>query len=661
MGLDEDYGDEFHDDDEQLEEVGAAPLFDASDALAEDSMADIKALAMSSPAVGNVGDDDYDEEYAEEFEDEHPSPAKAAPPAVPAAAYGAPEDDGYDDRTAAIDEPLDDEPAVGEAVRRSGADAADLASFAGEPLELDGASAGFADPEPLDDDGDVSSPRPPAGSLAEASGANGSVLHEFVVERLQATNAQLRRQLEDFKQLLRSSLEANKGEEPASPRAPRRGSPRASRGKSRSPSRRPQECMVTPFAYPISQKQLELSQRKALAYFTQNQRLQQELLVARGENGAGRRVEKRAEALEREVAALKEENRSLCAVQRNQSRALQTSADKQGALPDLVTGLESALRAAQEGQRRADARAAGAQKRERDARGKAAALAAELDEVMGYANAMRSMLSEGSSVIEPGASLAAVEPGASVAATAGEPDAAAPSPAEPAPATELVEARAAPMPSLDAVSALSAPKAIRKAEAQKLALAERTHAAALTENAKLKDHCAAMQRALQKYQLRSSREVLNLKADREKKAKEVERLEATLVQRERDLRLQQATVMKLKGNLEKLIERYHKLKAAANSQVSSASQVLSTLIEPNKSPSASHANISPVSSASAFSKASPEKRDAEPVEPADGAFVTQPKGGAFDAMAAQFHPVKPEIPPPDRIRTKKSPRPHNAG
>ena len=171
--------------------------------------------------------------------------------------------------------------------------------------------------------------------------------------------------------------------------------------------------------------------------------------------------------------------------------------------------------------------------------------------------------------------------------------------------------------------------AIRKAEAQKLALAERTHAAALTENAKLKDHCAAMQRALQKYQLRSSREVLNLKADREKKAKEVERLEATLVQRERDLRLQQATVMKLKGNLEKLIERYHKLKAAANSQVSSASQVLSTLIEPNKSPSASHANISPVSSASAFSKASPEKRDAEPVEPADGAFVTQPKGGAF--------------------------------
>jgi len=170
-----------------------------------------------------------------------------------------------------------------------------------------------------------------------------------------------------------------------------------------------------------------------------------------------------------------------------------------------------------------------------------------------------------------------------------------------------------------------------------------------------------MQRALQKYQLRSSREVLNLKADREKKGKEVERLEATLVQRERDLRLQQATVMKLKGNLEKLIERYHKLKAAANSQVSSASQVLSTLIEPNKSPSASHANISPVSSASAFSKASPEKRDAEPVEPADGAFVTQPKGGAFDAMAAQFHPVKPEIPPPDRIRTKKSPRPHNAG
>ena len=94
MGLDEDYGDEFHDDDEQLEEVGAAPLFDASDALAEDSMADIKALAMSSPAVGNVGDDDYDEEYAEEFEDEHPAPAKAAPPAVPAAAYGAPEDDG---------------------------------------------------------------------------------------------------------------------------------------------------------------------------------------------------------------------------------------------------------------------------------------------------------------------------------------------------------------------------------------------------------------------------------------------------------------------------------------------------------------------------------------------------------------------------------------
>ncbi|KAH8077140.1 hypothetical protein JL720_10102 [Aureococcus anophagefferens] len=427
MGLDEDYGDEFHDDDEQLEEVGAAPLFDASDALAEDSMADIKALAMSSPAVGNVGDDDYDEEYAEEFEDEHPSPAKAAPPA---------------------------------------------------------------------------------------------------------------------------------------------------------------ECMVTPFAYPISQKQLELSQRKALAYFTQNQRLQQELLVARGENGAGRRVEKRAEALEREVAALKEENRSLCAVQRNQSRALQTSADKQGALPDLVTGLESALRAAQEGQRRADARAAGAQKRERR-RGKRAAASS--------------------------------------------------------------------------TSALSAPKAIRKAEAQKLALAERTHAAALTENAKLKDHCAAMQRALQKYQLRSSREVLNLKADREKKAKEVERLEATLAQRERDLRLQQATVMKLKGNLEKLIERYHKLKAAANSQVSSASQVLSTLIEPNKSPSASHANISPVSSASAFSKASPEKRDAEPVEPADGAFVTQPKGGAFDAMAAQFHPVKPEIPPPDRIRTKKSPRPHNAG
>ncbi|KAH8068679.1 hypothetical protein JL721_6540 [Aureococcus anophagefferens] len=432
MGLDEDYGDEFHDDDEQLEEVGAAPLFDASDALAEDSMADIKALAMSSPAVGNVGDDDYDEEYAEEFEDEHPSPAKAAPPAVPAAAYGAPEDDGYDDRTAAIDEPLDDEPAVGEAVRRSGADAADLASFAGEPLELDGASAGFADPS-------------------------------------------------------RST---------AAP--PRRGRPR-------------------------------------------------------------------------------------------------------GALPDLVTGLESALRAAQEGQRRADARAAGAQKRERGAR---RARRRELDEVMGYANAMRSMLSEGSSVIEPGASLAVVEPGASVAATAGEPDAAAPRPRS----------------------------------------RRRRRSSAPT-----------------KYQLRSSREVLNLKADREKKAKEVERLEATLVQRERDLRLQQATVMKLKGNLEKLIERYHKLKAAANSQVSSASQVLSTLIEPNKSPSASHANISPVSSASAFSKASPEKRDAEPVEPADGAFVTQPKGGAFDAMAAQFHPVKPEIPPPDRIRTKKSPRPHNAG
>ena len=31
-------------------------------------------------------------------------------------------------------------------------------------------------------------------------------------------------QLEDFKQLLRSSLEANKGEEPASPCAPRRAS-----------------------------------------------------------------------------------------------------------------------------------------------------------------------------------------------------------------------------------------------------------------------------------------------------------------------------------------------------------------------------------------------------------------------------------------------------
>ena len=41
--------------------------------------------------------------------------------------------------------------------------------------------------------------------------------------------------------------------------------------------------------------------------------------------------------------------------------------------------------------------------------------------------------------------------------------------------------------------------------------------------------------------------------------------------------------------------------------------------------------------------------------------LTQPKGGAFDAMAAQFHPVKPGVPPPDRIRTKKSPRPHNAG
>ena len=126
--------------------------------------------------------------------------------------------------------------------------------------------------------------------------------------------------------------------------------------------------------------------------------------------------------------------------------------------------------------------------------------------------------------------------------------------------------------------------------------------------------------------------------------------------------------MKLKGNLEKLIERYHKLKAAANSQVSSASQVLSTLIEPKGDKAhtdESQGLISPVSSASAFSRAG-----ADAVRPAEAAPTAdhhadgdhQPKkGGAFDAMAAQFHPVKPGVPPPDRIRTKKSPRPHHAG
>ena len=72
-----------------------------------------------------------------------------------------------------------------------------------------------------------------------------------------------------------------------------------------------------------------------------------------------------------------------------------------------------------------------------------------------------------------------------------------------------------------------------------------------------------------------------------------------------------------KGNLEKLIERYHKLKAAANSQVSSASQVLSTLIEPKGDKAhtdESQGLISPVSSASAFSRAG-----ADAVRPAEAA------------------------------------------
>ena len=175
--------------------------------------------------------------------------------------------------------------------------------------------------------------------VTRAASGGGAALQEFVVERLQATNSQLRRQLCDFKQLLRSSLQAaqvvrRKGTTGAElsgavTQSAGAASQAARGGKSVqvfSPPRR-ELPLAPPFAQPVERKQLELAQRRAANSYEENQRLRRELERSKDCRVLAALATQRDDAL-REVERLRCECRALQSVQRSQTRALHDRAQR---------------------------------------------------------------------------------------------------------------------------------------------------------------------------------------------------------------------------------------------------------------------------------------------------------------------------------------------
>lgn len=173
---------------------------------------------------------------------------------------------------------------------------------------------------------------------------------EFVVDRLQATNAQLRQQLEQFKEVLCKSLNAE--------------APMPSSRSGTSPKRRP---LVSPFCDAVAVKQLELAHRKLRAYGRENRKLRLQVVALTESDGKTANLAERCQQLERSVTELREENRSLHNVQRTQAKALTAT---EYDVPQMVQRLEAQLKIATEQRRRAESERAASQKRETQVRSK---------------------------------------------------------------------------------------------------------------------------------------------------------------------------------------------------------------------------------------------------------------------------------------------------
>lgn len=281
---------------------------------------------------------------------------------------------------------------------------------------------------------------------------------EFAVERLQATNAQLKKRLGDFKQLLQSSLEER---------------PKVAKRK-----------VVTLFGDAVAARQVELAHRKLRSAVKEIAHLRSQVASLRSKETMAERVKE----LESDVMKLKEANKQLEATKHRHERALLTARP--------TTDLESELKVAIEQRRRAEAEKAQLQKRDTELRTR-----------------------------------------------------------------------------LGALQALVLEKQTPRRVADDVVYDERP----------VEAHLATVRIALDRQQRRCVKLQNDSKKRDEAKDQEIQSLQAIIAKRDKDLRLQHAGIAKLKKNLLKLTDRYHKIKqAAALAPQRNAAAVLATLRPDNE-------------------------------------------------------------------------------
>ncbi|KAJ1449002.1 hypothetical protein M885DRAFT_622917 [Pelagophyceae sp. CCMP2097] len=451
-----------------------------------------------------------------------------------------------------------------------------------------------------------------------AAAIESNAAHDFVVERLQATNAQLRRQLREFRQLLRSSLEPAPGATPRRPAA----APAAAT------ARRPERPV---FSDPISRKQLALSQRKASAYLRDNQRLHAKLVAAIEAGSATASQEAAHAALELKLRRARDEARAAALVSKFQEKAL---TEKQASKEDHVLqreSLEAQLRVAVEERRRVESRYAQLQKKESAARAKVASLHASVEEVSAFAAGLQRAAEQRAVEHQADGKTAALEaepPAGAVAADdADDGDTA----AAPSPAMPRCVARAF-------ISAGPRPGAMAESEAAKLA-----------------GDVAALQKALQRSRARKAQDGRRAGAAAAQSSAEVGRLEAVLALRDTDLLKQTVQVAKLKSNLKKLVDSYHKIKTAAKAgatQRSASAVLFSLLVDP---PDIHLEKAPPLGGAAARPGA--RRLAADSAEP-DGDPHLSASAPQQPLSARSASPPKPHPPPGGPAASRQAAKPH---